>query len=1291
MVTETRRDGRSPGDADFRLLGPVEVVVDGRAIELGGVRQRALLALLVLHANEVVSRDFLIDELWGERPPASAEHSIVVYVSRLRKALQAHGADQVPMLGTKSGGYVLRVDPAQIDVKRFERALEQGDRALAEGAVSDAAEMLRSACAEWRGEPLSDLVTEPFAEAESWRLEELRLAALGSRIDADLLLGRHAELVAELESLVRRDPLNERLCAQLMVALYRSGRQARALEVYRTTRRLLVDELGIEPGANLERLERAILRHDRELEPPAIPPAAGAPRPPPAGAPVSPTRRQRKTVSVLVAKVAPVAQRDQPDLESLSLALDRYFAALKAAIERHGGRVERLGGDATLGIFGVPAVHEDDALRAVRAAAEMRDAAGSLTEVLTRERAATLELRVGVDTGPVLTGANEPSVTGLAVSVAAELGQVAPSGEILLGPETVRVLASGVEAEPHAPVAVRGLTEPVQAFRFQRLAADAEEITRPPLDFDFVGRAAELKALRGAFEQAVAARGCRLVTVVGEPGIGKTRLLAEFTSTLAGEVRVLGGRCLPYGQGITYWPLVGIVRQLGGPDALAERLASDEQAGQVRELILGTIGVADPIGSVEEAQWATRRLFEALGREKPLVVVLDDLQWAEPTFLQLVEYLASCSSGAPILLLAAARDELLESCSAWALPRPNAQILPLRALSEREARALIDQAAARSALSESRWARLADAAAGNPLFLEQLLAHQAEDGGPAEALVLPPTIEALLAARLDRLSMAERDVLERAAVEGLVFHRGAVTALLPAGEQAEAGAHLLRAIRRSLIRPQPADLPGEDGFRFVHVLVHDAVYRSIPKELRAQLHERFAAWLDGRGTTLAEFDELLGYHLEQAARYRQELGQPDDGLAERAGERLMAAGRRALWRGDHGAAASLLGRALELTRPIRRHTDLEVDLAYAVGQAAPQRGAVIAEAAAERAHAAGDEPGEALARVAGAYHRAWAAAGPADRTADELERLARAALPLLERAGDHAGLVHVWQALGGVVANARAHFEEMLEAQEQALRHARLAGQPGIDLRLITAFGWALELGPRPADEALRTVDRLLLDHPSEWLLLERATLLAMLGRFEDAWPIGLEAGARLRERFGDLVPAECDLAGIATIAGEHELAAEHLRRACDLMEEQGHRSGLSTFAPMLGRELCALGRFDEAEPLARLGRELADRADASAQMLWRQVQALVNAHRGEYAEAEALAREAVAIGEQTDGLNLQADALCDLGEVLHAAGQTAAATNAFDEALDRYERKKNLATARRLRARLGTYDAAAV
>jgi len=1272
---EKARAGRPPDVPDFRLLGPVQVVVDGRALTLGGVKQRALLALLVLHANEVVSRDFLIDELWGDQAPAGAEHSIVVYVSRLRKALQAHGLGTLPILDTEAGGYVLRVEPEQIDVQRFQRALERAGRALAEGAASDAADILRSAFAEWRGEPLSDLAAAPFVEGASWRLAELRLAALESRIDADLALGRHAELVGELESLVRQNPLNERLCAQLMVALYRSGRQVRALEVYRSTRRYLVDELGIEPAEDLQRLEQAILRHDPELEVPAVGSAGHASLLSSATVSVPQTRQQRKPVSVLVATADPVAGREGADPEAHRLAATRYCEAIEAAIERHGGRIQRFLDDATLGIFGVPVVHEDDALRAVRAAAEMRDAVGTLTEALTREHGVTLELRVGLDSGRVLTGTDESPVTGPVVGVAAALAQVARPGEILLGAETVRRLSAVVETAPHRPVAVRGRSQPVETFRFRALAAAAQETGRPLIDFVFVGRAAELQALRGAFDQAVAERGPRLVTVVGEPGIGKTRLLAEFTSGLAGEALVLGGRCLPYGDGITYWPLIGILRDLGGRDAVVARLASDDQGEQVEKLILGAVGAVDQVGSVEEAQWAIRRLFEALAREKPLVIVLDDLQWAEPTFLQLVEYLASYSSGAPILILAAARDELLDVRPGWAFPTPNALFLALRALSDRETRAFVDQAAQRWDVSSARQAQIADISAGNPLFLEQLLTHQAEHGGQAADLVVPPTIEALLAARLDRLPTGERDLLERASVEGLVFHRGAVTALLPADDRAEAGTHLLSAIRRNLVRPQPADLPGEDGFRFVHALVRDAVYGSMPKELRAQLHERFADWLDARAGALLEPDEVLGYHLEQAARCQRELGRPDDGLAERAGERLAAAGRRALWRGDDRAAASLLGRALELTRPVRLDIHLEVDFAYAVGLSAPQRAAAIAEAAVAGARAAGDEPGEALALVARADHGLYT--GESD--VDELEALARAAIPVLEGVGDHAGLARVWKALGFGVANMYGRFEEVAEASEQALRHAGLGGQPPGDT--LEELAMALTWGPRPADEALRALDALLPESPGPGLLLWRAYLLAMLDRLEEARP----SLSRLLELAGEIGSGQGGIApvAIAVIEGDHEAAAGLLRAMCGTLEAHGQRSYLSGAAAMLGRSLCALGRYDEAEPLARLGRELGAPVDSMTQMLWRQVQALVDAHRGEYGMAEALAREAVAIAEQTDALNDQADALCDCAEVLRAAGKEREAAAALAEALDRYERKKNLPMARQVRGLL--------
>ena len=435
-----------------------------------------------------------------------------------------------------------------------------------------------------------------------------------------------------------------------------------------------------------------------------------------------------------------------------------------------------------------------------------------------------------------------------------------------------------------------------------------------------------------------------------------------------------------------------------------------------------------------------------------------------------------------------------------------------------------------------------------------------------------------------------------------------------------------------------------------------------------------AGWSE-RGDELVELDEILGYHLEQAARYKQELGQPDTALAERAGERLAAAGRRALWRGDERAAAGLLERALALTRPVRLDVVLELDLAEALFRG--PKAAAVAEAAAERAHVAGDETAKALARVGAAYHRSFYATDPA---IGEVERLARTALPLLEQAGDHAGLVHVWRVLGYGVANWRMRYEDYAHASEQALSHARLPGQRSSDLLRLDA---ALVYGPRPADEALGALDSMLPENPHPRLLLARAWLLTMLARFEEASPIVSEAGQRWRELTGD-DHAGYLLGAIAATAGDHVNAAVHFRRVCDLATQRGQRYILATYAPALGRSLCALGRHDEAEPLAQLGRTIdTTEQDVLVQILWRQVQALVHAHRSEHAEAETLAREAVAITEPTDALNFQGDALCDLAEVLHAAGQSDEAAATLGQALERYERKHNRAQAGQVRDRL--------
>jgi class 3 adenylate cyclase/tetratricopeptide (TPR) repeat protein len=951
----------------------------------------------------------------------------------------------------------------------------------------------------------------------------------------------------------------------------------------------------------------------------------------------APAREQRKTVTVLFCDVTgSTALGESIDPEALRALLARYFERMKSIVERHGGSVEKFIGDAVMAVFGVPVVHEDDALRAVRAAAEMQEALPELG----------VQARIGVTTGEVVTGTEERLATGDAVNVAARLEQAADPGEVLLGEATLALVRDDVDAEPVKPLTLKGKAKPVPAYRLQAVHEAAERRLETPM----VGRGTELQQLRGAFAQAVRDGSCRLFTVLGTPGVGKSRLAAEFIETQT-DARVVRGRCLSYGEGITYWPVVEVVKQL-------DALPSD---GAAAAAIRSLLGESEAGTSAEEIAWAVRKLLEEAAAERPLVCVFDDIQWGEETFLDLLEHVALLSGGAPIVVLCLARPELAERRPAWPVA------LRLEPLDEGE----VDELLPTRLPTELR-AKIARAAGGNPLFVHEMVAM----AGEAEAEVaVPPTLQALLAARIDQLERAERGVLERGAVEGEVFHRGAVQALAP--DEPQVTPRLAALVRKELIRPERAQLPGEDGFRFRHLLIRDAAYDALPKATRAELHERFAAWLEERGPYLVELDEIVGYHLEQAALYRQELGQPDPVLAERAGERLALAGRRALWRWDLRAAAGLLERALDLLRARRVDVALELDLARAVAESVgPRRAAEIADAAAGRARRAGDRGGEMLARVVAGSYRTLFIEDPAY---DEVEALGRAVVPLLEQAGDHAGLVHVWDVLGMGVANVRWRYEEHAHAAEQALHHARLAGQP--PSRLF-ALDMALVYGPRPADEALRALDAVLSDAAPPWPLLHRAWLLAMLCRFDEAWSVAREPSDRMHELTGS-ERGEPQLSEIATLAGDHEAAAGYLRTYCDRLQERGERSVLSTYAPRLGRSLCALGRHDEAEPLAKLGRDLGDEHDVATQAWWRQTQALVLGHRGQQAEAIALAREAVAITEDTDALSFQGYALSDLGDVLALAGRRDEATAALKQALERYERKRNLAMAAQVRPRL--------
>jgi tetratricopeptide (TPR) repeat protein len=366
----------------------------------------------------------------------------------------------------------------------------------------------------------------------------------------------------------------------------------------------------------------------------------------------------------------------------------------------------------------------------------------------------------------------------------------------------------------------------------------------------------------------------------------------------------------------------------------------------------------------------------------------------------------------------------------------------------------------------------------------------------------------------------------------------------------------------------------------------------------------------------------------------------------------------------------LLGRALALLRPLRLDVYLELELADI--QATEQEAAAMAEAAAERAHAAHDRCAEALAKADAVRRRVALGAGA---TVDEQEALAREAISLLEEAGDHEGRVHAWVILGGA-HNHRGRYEDYTLACEQALYHARQIGRPG-----LFQLPAALVHGPRPADEALRTLDRLLVDELNPWAMLPRAELLAMLDRFEEAWETAHEASRQLLELTGDEEAEQ--LAFIAALAGDYETAARYLQMACDLFQARKRVSVLSTYAPKLGRLLCMLGRYDEAEPWAQTGQDLGDQDDVATQTAWRQAQALVRSQRGEHEEAERLAREALAIAEQTDNLNTQGDVLCDLAKVLESADRQQEARAMLERALERYERKKNLAMAAQIRQRL--------
>jgi predicted ATPase/class 3 adenylate cyclase len=1021
----------------------------------------------------------------------------------------------------------------------------------------------------------------------------------------------------------------------------------------------------------------------------------------------------RKTVTILFIDIV--------DSSRLSLALDpealrnllvRYFDELTAVIRRHGGVVERYIGDAIMALFGVPILHEDDALRAVRAAVEMRATLAILNREFEAGWGVRLASRIGINTGEVIAVAQgHSSATGEAINVAKHLEEAAAANEILIGKPTHRLVRDAVVVEPSGPRALKhGKT--IHALVLVDVVARAPGSVRR-FDSPFVGRERERAALETALSNVVRDRTCHLLTVLGGAGVGKSRLVWEFARGFAGDVTVLRGRCLPYGEGITYWPLAEIVREIAraeGRDpgeqsasAIAARLAGEEKAELIVERLGHALGLGDAGGATsDETFWAVRRLFEALARAGPLVIVVDDLHWAESTFLDLIEHVAKFSRDLPILLVCIARPELLDKRPGWGGDKLRATSIFLEPLSEAECRELITNLLDRAPLHPAAESRIAGAAEGNPLFVQEFVAMLVDDAlltregdhwvasSDLSELPVPSTIHALLAARLEGLPADERAILMTAAVEGLVFHRAAVGELRPTLDTPlEDGLQAL--VSRDLIRPDTADFAGEKAFRFRHGLIRDAAYRSLPKNARADLHERHAAWLERTaGDRLREFEEIVGYHLEQAFQYRAAIGPLDSRvalLAARASDRLEAAGRRALVRSDLPAAIGLLER---VTRLLPTDDPRRIALLVELVAALIERGR-LAEAApaldeAERlAAAANDQRLTSHVLIQRQFLRSLHGE---EGGLEEAARAAAMAVPVFERFGDDLGLCRARRLEAWFFLN-EARAEAAAAAWERAAVHARRAGDRHDvyeSLRWIASMLW---FGPTPAVEGIRRCETMraeVRESPeSEAVILRQlACLNAIVGRFAFARELIATSNATYADLGSTLFLAGSEHeAVVELLAGNPAAAEKSARAAYRALEEMGERAFRSTMAATLGLVILEQGRDEEAEALAEVSARLGATGDLMTQVRWRRVRARVLARRAEIQAAEALAREALAIAEATDFVNERADALIDLSHVLEESRRCDEAVAAASRAVDLYELKGNVVAAAATRLRL--------
>ena len=950
-------------------------------------------------------------------------------------------------------------------------------------------------------------------------------------------------------------------------------------------------------------------------------------------------------------KLATVLFVDLVDSTSLVAGIDpeiarrrvtQFFERVSRCVTTHGGIVEKFAGDAVLAAFGIPQAHEDDAERAVRAGLAMLDSIRELG----------LEARVGVEAGEVVVDeADSTFATGEAVTIAARLQGVASPGQVLIGPHAYRLTQGRLDAEDVGPVDLKGFGDRIWAWRAVGVhdRAPAQTIRAP-----LVGREEELELLQNTFDRAVKNQRAHLFTIYGDPGVGKSRLAREFVETLEGAT-VLVGRSLPYGEGVTYWPLAEMVKAAAGItdddplEVAVEKLRESCESEEIADLLglaSGVLAAVKSERSQQEIAWAAREWVERLARDQPLVLAFEDIHWAEDALLDLIEHLAEWVRDAPLLILTLARTELLDVRPGWGGGRLRAMAIELEPLDREQSEELVDALAIDGAVdSDAREALLAKTE-GNPLFLEETVRMLNEcEGKPLAEFAerIPDTLQALIAARIDRLPPDEKTVLQRASVIGRIFWGGAISDLAPELDDLEATLDTL--LRREFIVPEArSTISGERAYRFKHVLIREVAYGGLSKSARVDLHARFARWLRERAGE--ELLEIRAYHLDQATALIAELdGGPPPELAHEAAEALEAAGRRALAREANRSARKQLVRALELEPTLERR--------FQAARAAWRLGdmpvvSVEMERVRAEAAAAGDRHCESRALAA-------LAEVALNRAADvtEADRLANQALEAAEP-GDseprfdalHVLYTGAWWR--GRLSEAERYARELLALAREAERQD-LEARAAVDL--AGAF-----TARREYDDAGRLLAHSLELAEASGSIIARGYVLASLG------DLSIQRGEYAEaERLLQDARALFEESGVASMLGRalYRLAVvawyqDDLDRA-----ERLSRESIRTLTPLedrgtlceaqrrLAEVLLARDKLDEAERWAEAALETVGPHDMSSRATVRATLARIRKAQGRPDDAEALLREAIDIFDETEYRGFQATALRELAQLL--------------------------------------------